>query len=64
MLLEEMKDHYGSYSNMNKALDLAPTTYLLWRKKGGIPLRTQLLIERKTKKRFIAKEEHEHANRQ
>lgn len=61
MLLQEMKDHYGTYANMSKALDFAPTTYLMWKRKGGIPFSTQLLIERKTKRKFLAKEEHDYA---
>jgi hypothetical protein len=63
MLLEEMKEHYGTYAKMNAALGLAPTTYLLWKKKGGIPIDTQCLIERKTKKKFLAKEEHDWTQR-
>jgi hypothetical protein len=59
MLLEEMKEYYKTYQKMNRVLELSTTTYQDWRRKGGIPLKTQLLIERKTNGRFVADEKHD-----
>lgn len=59
MLLQELKSHYGTYDAMNKAFDFAPTTYLHWKKKGGIPYPTQCLIEKETNRKFIAVKAHE-----
>jgi hypothetical protein len=61
MLLEQLKANYGTYDRMNKALDLAPTTYLNWKKRGGIPFKTQLLISEKTKGKFKALRAHDPA---
>jgi hypothetical protein len=58
MLLGELYEHYGTWTKMVRELDLGNSTYQIWRKKGYIPFRSQLLIERKTKRLFKAVEEH------
>jgi len=58
MRLDELYRHYGTWTKMIRSLDLGNSTYQLWRKKGFIPFKTQLLIEHKTKGRFKAKESH------
>jgi len=58
MLLDELYSHYGTWTNMVRQLNLGSTTYLLWKKNGFIPFKTQLLIQHKTKGRFKAKEDH------
>lgn len=54
MILEELHAYYGTFAEMTRKLELSPTTYLGWRKKGYIPWETQLVIEEKTKKLFKA----------
>ena len=56
MLLEDLHNYYGTWSKMTKELDLGLSTYQGWIKRGFIPYTTQLLIEKKTKKKFKAKE--------
>lgn len=58
MLLEELYRHYGTWTNLVRSLNIGSTTYQVWRKRGFIPFRTQLLIENKTKGRFKADELH------
>ncbi len=54
MLMEELRDYYGTWSNMSRTLGLGYTTYLNWIKKGFIPLQTQRKIEYRTKSKFKA----------
>lgn len=56
MTLEELKNYYGTYNAMARDLCMAPTTYQSWKKRGGIPFNTQIIIEHKTKGRFKATE--------
>lgn len=58
MLLQELYDYYGSWTKLTKELDLGLTTYHGWLKKGYIPYSTQLVIEKKSKRRFKADEKH------
>lgn len=58
MLLEELHSYYKSYTNMSRKLELAPVTYLSWKRKGYIPWPTQLVIEEKTKRLFKARKDH------
>ncbi len=58
MLLSELYEHYGTWTKLVRELDLGNSTYQLWRKKGYIPFKSQLLIERKTKGLFKALEDH------
>lgn len=58
MLIEELHSYYGTWADTMRALKLAPNTYLGWRKKGCVPWLTQLDIERKTNRRFIASKDH------
>ncbi len=58
MLLEELHEYYGTWSKLTKELDLGITTYQNWVRKGYIPYSTQLMIEKKTKRKFKADEAH------
>lgn len=54
MFIEELREHYGTWADMTRKLELGSTTYLGWIKKGYIPWTTQLVIENKTNKKFKA----------
>lgn len=54
MLLQELHEHYGTYTKLTKDLDLGITTYQNWLRKGYIPYTTQLIIEKKSKGKFKA----------
>ncbi len=56
--MEELYEHYGSWANMSRKLELGVTTYLGWRKKGYIPWETQCVIEAKTNRKFKANKNH------
>lgn len=58
MLIEELYDFYKSWSVMSRKLELSPTTYLGWKRRGYIPWQTQLVIEKKTHGKFKAKLDH------
>ena len=58
MTLDELYNHYGTWADMNRDLNLGNSTYLKWRKKGYIPYDTQCRIEKDTKKRFKASRAH------
>lgn len=58
MLLEELREHYGTWANLTRKLELGSTTYLRWRKIGYIPFNTQCVLEKKTGGKFIADMEH------
>lgn len=58
MLLEELYQHYGTWTNLVRDLDLGNSTYVVWRKKGYIPFKAQLLIENKTQGFFKADKDH------
>ncbi len=58
MLLEELREHYGTWADMTRKLGLGSTTYLGWIRKGYIPWTTQLDIEKKTKRKFKADKAH------
>lgn len=62
MLLEELYNHYGTWTNLVRTLDIGNSTYQLWKKKGYIPFRTQLYIQHVTRGRFKAKREHAKAH--
>lgn len=58
MLLQELYEHYGNWAKMCRQLDFGSNVYQSWRKNGGIPYKTQLLIEKKTNGKFLADEGH------
>ncbi len=58
MKLDELYRHYGTWTNLARALDIGNSTYQVWRKKGCIPFKAQLLIEHKTNGLFKANEKH------
>jgi hypothetical protein len=58
MKLQELYKYYGTWTNLARALDIGNSTYQVWRKKGFIPLKSQLLIEHKTKGLFKSNEKH------
>lgn len=59
MQLEELHQHYGSWTRLARELSLGNSTYQVWRKKGRIPYRSQLLIEKITNGLFKAEERRE-----
>ncbi len=58
MLLEELRQHYGTWADMTRKLSLGNSTYLGWIKKGYIPYETQCVIENKTNRLFKANIKH------
>lgn len=58
MLLEELKNYFGTWALMSRELGLGATTYLGWKRKGYIPYKTQCVLEMKTKRKFKANLEH------
>lgn len=58
MLLHDVHQYYGTWSHLTRELKLGMTTYQNWVRKGYIPYTTQLVIEKKTKGRFVANENH------
>jgi hypothetical protein len=58
MLLSELYEHYGSWTQLTKELDLGLSTYTRWLKKGYIPYTSQLVIEKKTNNLFKADQKH------
>jgi len=54
MKLEELKEHYKTWSNMVYQLHLGTNTHQYWRRRGYIPYPTQLVIEKKTEGLFKA----------
>lgn len=54
MKLEELKEYYGTFTKMNRELNIGSSTYQTWRKNGCIPFATQCLIEKKTNRKFKA----------
>lgn len=57
MRVEELKAHYGTWANMCHELRIGMSTYAHWVKRDAISFPTQLVIERKTDGKFIAREE-------
>jgi len=59
MLLQELYDHYDrKWSRIARELGVTESTVTYWRKIGYIPFRSQLVIEKKTKRLFKANEAH------
>ena len=58
MLIKELYDLYGSWSELSRKLGFGSTTYQGWLKRGYIPMKTQELIELRTQSRLKACEDH------
>jgi hypothetical protein len=58
MKLNELYEYFGSWTQLTRELNLSSATYQIWRRKGYIPFKAQLLIENKSKGRFKAVEAH------
>jgi hypothetical protein len=58
MLLSDLYEHYGTWTQLVRELKLGNSTYQVWRKQGYIPFKAQLLIENQTNGLFKASEEH------
>lgn len=54
MLLEELHEYFGTWTQLMRELELGNSTYQVWRKQGYIPFKAQLLIENRTKGLFKA----------
>lgn len=48
MKLEDVKDFYGNSYQFSKKTGMDHANYLNWQKKGFIPIKTQLRIEKMT----------------
>lgn len=58
MLPKDVLDYYGTWSRLIREVGLGLSTYQGWLKKGYIPYRSQLLIEKSTKTKLLANVEH------
>lgn len=58
MLLKDLYKHYGSWPNLEQALEIGTMSYRYWKDKGYIPISAQVMIELKTKGLFKASLEH------
>lgn len=58
MTLEELKEYYGTYTEMCHELRFGMNVYQYWKKIGYIPYPTQLLIQDKTDCLFKASKDH------
>jgi hypothetical protein len=54
MRIEELKEHYKTWTKLAKALDVGMNSHQYWRKVGYIPYPTQCVIQEKTKGLFKA----------
>lgn len=54
MRIEQLKEHYGTWTNLCHELKTGMNSHQYWRKVGYIPYPTQLVIEKKTKGLFKA----------
>lgn len=54
MLLRELHEYYGTWTELTRKLELGYSTYRGWLKNDSIPYLMQLLIEKKTEGRFLA----------
>jgi hypothetical protein len=57
MRLQELKDKWGTWMAVANELKMSQSGVTYWRKRGYIPYSSQLLIEKKTKGLFKAREE-------
>lgn len=63
MTLEEVYDYYdNNWSKMTRELKLGTTTLRNWKTRGFIPIRSQMLIEKRTGGLFKASIEHAPTN--
>lgn len=58
MLPQDVLNYYGTWSRLIREAGLGVSTYQKWLKKGYIPYRSQLLIEKITKTKLLADIEH------
>lgn len=58
MLIKEVYDLYGSWAELSRKLGFGSSTYQGWLTRGYIPLKTQELIEFRTKGKLRAAKEH------
>lgn len=54
MRIEELKEYYGTWTNLAHKLEIGMNSHQYWRRVGYIPYPTQLVIEKKTKGKFKA----------
>lgn len=58
MLLSELYEYYGSWTRLVRDLNIAHSSYQVWRRQGYIPFKAQLFIEHQTNSFFKACEAH------
>jgi hypothetical protein len=54
MTLNQLYEKYFSWTGVGRALSVSITSLRNWRKKGFIPIKSQLEIEKKTNGAFVA----------
>jgi len=59
MLIKEMYDYYGNnWAKMARELGFGTNTVFLWKTQGYVPIRSQMVIEKRTSGLFKADVEH------
>ena len=59
MTLNEIYEHYGkNWVTVSRELRIGATSIQNWKKKGYIPIRSQMIIEHRTEGRFKADLKH------
>ena len=59
MTIFELYEYYDyNWANVSRELKIGSTTLVNWRKRGYIPIRSQMVIEKKTNGLFKADIEH------
>lgn len=59
MTIKEMYDYYGNnWAKMARELGFGTNTVFIWKKKGTVPIKAQMIIEKRTNGLFKASLEH------
>lgn len=56
MTLTELKEKYGTWTNMSRELHFGQNTYQRWKQNGRIPMRTQKYIQKMTDGDLVARD--------
>lgn len=63
MTIYEIYEHYNyNWSSVCRELKIGTTTIIRWRQRGCIPIRSQMIIEKRTNGLFKANLEHDIVN--
>lgn len=58
MTLDDIVQHFGSFYRMTKEINISTQSTVMWKKKGYIPIVTQIRIEKLTHGALKANLEH------